>query len=111
MELKSHSYIDTLSRSKILFVEIHQNIALMTRRLKPRLHKRSPPSRTKESMGYLRWIVFITMFNPHLENLAVNCQLFFGLVRHQVMPAAKRAIAQLNKNENAKGCHCINTGI
>jgi hypothetical protein len=36
---------------------------------------------------------------------------YFGLVRHQVMLAAKRAIAQLNKNENAKGCKCITTEI
>ena len=39
-----------------------------------------------------------------------NCQLFFGFVSHQVMPAEKRAIAQLNKKENANGCKCMTIG-
>lgn len=94
----------------MLFVEIYKNIFLMTRRLKPRKSQTFVRLReTEEYMGYLRRIVFINIFK--LQSEKYPCQLFFGLVRHQVMPVAKRAIAKLKANENRKGCNCIKTGI
>ena len=90
-ELRSHFYIDTLSRSKMLFVEIHKNIGeddsaveTASTQTKTWLYPAVETASTQTKSAFADWRIngvfkvdcFLELgLNLRLKNLAVNCQL------------------------------------